>query len=293
MGTLLIFMIPGALISTATVLVNPTITALPPSSTTTTQSTSTSPSSSVIVVTSVPPPAAPSSSASPTLSLTTSSTSSLISSATLSCYSGFRSCPSSLGGGCCHTDLACGPSSCPTSSGGSSSSTSTGANLGIPIRPTSNAATSTSTSLSVGDACPTGFYQCSAFYHGGCCRVGRDCNLTSCPASASTTVANTNGVVIVAPTGSGIGSGGMPLGTGSCAQGWLTCAADNGGGCCPSGYVCGQSCTATATGAGATTPSIAGKIATGAAIRLGKRKWGAAVSSMLGTCMGLIIGMNI
>lgn len=93
----------------------------------------------------------------------------------------------------------------------------------------------------------------------------------------------------MAPTGSGIGSVGVPLGSGSCAQGWLTCAADNGGGCCPSGYRCGQSCTATATGAGATTPPIAEKTATGAAPRQGMPKWKMIVSNVLGIGLGLVI----
>lgn len=64
-------------------------------------------------------------------------------------------------------------------------------------------------------------------------------------------------VTIDAPTGSGISSAGT-LVTGSCASGWMTCAADVGGGCCPSGYACGTACTATATGG---QGSVVGKIA--------------------------------
>ena len=95
----------------------------------------------------------------------------------------------------------------------------------------------------------------------------------------------------MAPTGSKIGSAGMPLGTGNCAQGWFTCAVDDGGGCCPSGYLCGQSCTATATGAGATAPSIAEKIATGTAIRSSAQEWKKYASSVLGIWLGLVVWM--
>ena len=31
-----------------------------------------------------------------------------------------------------------------------------------------------------------------------------------------------------------------------CAGGWFSCGSSGGGGCCPSGYSCGTSCTATA-----------------------------------------------
>jgi len=54
---------------------------------------------------------------------------------------------------------------------------------------------------------------------------------------------NTNGVVIVAPTGAGNGES-----AGSCPQAWYSCAADAGGNCCPDGYACGEQCTATASG---------------------------------------------
>ena len=60
---------------------------------------------------------------------------------------------------------------------------------------------------------------------------------------------------MVAPTGTGV----VPVTTGaSCATGWFNCAAGEGGGCCPSGYACGVSCTATASGV-----APVGKIATG------------------------------
>lgn len=42
------------------------------------------------------------------------------------------------------------------------------------------------------------------------------------------------------------GTGDAALGEGGCAQGWFSCESGQGGGCCPSGYACGTSCTATA-----------------------------------------------
>jgi len=60
-------------------------------------------------------------------------------------------------------------------------------------------------------------------------------------------VVDGNGITAVAATGSGVSSV-QTLLTGSCAQGWSTCPASIGGGCCPTGYACGTECTATATG---------------------------------------------
>lgn len=112
----------------------------------------------------------------------------------------------------------------------------------LPIRPTSSAiptitTTDPPTTITASN-CPTGFYQCSAYDHLGCCRVGRDCGLTSCPVASSTLAVNSNGVTVnVIPSGTGDAGG--------CAMGWFSCAAGQGGGCCPSGYACGTSCTAT------------------------------------------------
>ncbi|KAF4538957.1 hypothetical protein BFW01_g8250 [Lasiodiplodia theobromae] len=157
---------------------------------------------------------------------------------TLTCSTGFRSCPASLGGGCCPTDRACGSAECPASS---TSSSATGALP--PVRPTGTGDSVTSEPSSTSyDGCPTGFYACSAYYQGGCCRVGRDCQKTSCPA-VSTTGLVSNGITIVAQTGASFATE-----SGSCATGWSSCAASLGGGCCPSGYGCGSSCTYTATG---------------------------------------------
>lgn len=204
-------------------------------------------------------------------------TSSLLSPTQITCSSGFRSCASSVGGGCCPTDRACGPISCSASGQGLSYLSTTSDNsFNIAVRPTSDAA-ATATSVAAtslpGDICPTGFYQCSAYYnHGGCCRVGRDCSLTSCPTIASTVVTDTNDVRIVAPTVSGTGLADQSLGTGSCAQGWFTCAASNGGGCCPTGYACGSSCTATANEISATA-SVEAKSRTSEGFDLAAGKW--------------------
>lgn len=151
--------------------------------------------------------------------------------------------------------------STPSSSHTSSSSSSD--TLIPPVRPTS-LGTATVTN-SVGGTCPTGFYQCSAFYHAGCCRYGRNCSLSDCPATASTTVANTHGVTIIAPTGNGIGAATVgSSGSGSCATGWSSCAASLGGGCCPSGYGCGAGPSCMATQAAETASTIAKETPTSA-----------------------------
>ncbi|KIV88313.1 hypothetical protein PV10_08008 [Exophiala mesophila] len=168
--------------------------------------------------------------------------------ATLTCASAFRTCPASLGGGCCHTDRECGDAECPEP-------TTTTATASPPVRPTSEVTTTETTTVpaptsTIVDGCPTGFYACSAYYQGGCCQIGRDCGTTSCPAGGSTTVVDEGSVTIVAPTGSGITGVGTLL-TGSCAQGWATCEPDVGGGCCPSGYTCETATCAAASGGAA------------------------------------------
>ena len=213
----------GALSSTATVTVNPTVTASPPTSTKSTASTTSISTTSTSVNGLVP-----------TSSLQ-SSTTRLISTNT----------PSST-------------------SPSSSSLVSTSGQAGLPVRPTSLTSTTTTTTsssaFSIYGSCPTGFYQCSAYYHGGCCRVGRDCALSDCPSASSTTVADTLGVTIVAPTGSGVGAAIAGLGKGSCQTGWSSCAPSLGGGCCPAGYGCVSGTTCTATVAGE-TPSVEAKVA--------------------------------
>lgn len=129
-------------------------------------------------------------------------------------------------------------SSTTSSTSSQSSSTTTNDGLGPPARPTHH---STLTSETRGDdICPTGFYACSAVYHGGCCRTGRDCDTTSCPTILSTTLIS-DGVTILAPVATPTDG---PVGN-SCAKGWFHCADTVGGGCCPTGFACGSSCTAT------------------------------------------------
>lgn len=214
----------GALSSTATVTVNPTVTASPTTRTTSTASTASTSTTSTSVVGLVP-----------VGSLQDST-----------------------------TRLSSTTSTLPSTSPSSSSLVSTSGQAGLPVRPTSLTSTTTTTTSSsessIYGSCPTGFYQCSAYYHGGCCRVGRDCALSDCPSASSTTVADTLGVTIVAPTGSGIGAAIAGLGQGSCQTGWSSCAPSLGGGCCPGGYGCvsGTTCTATVTGE---TPSVEAKVA--------------------------------
>ncbi|OQE80095.1 hypothetical protein PENNAL_c0048G10883 [Penicillium nalgiovense] len=192
-----------------------------------------------------------------------------------SCQSGYTACSQALGGGCCIPGYDCVEGGCayitvitvtlhstvmlstvtystkpqdttstsasfssPTTSS-HSSMTTTNNSLAPPARPTN---LSTVTSATRGDdVCPTGFYACSAVYHGGCCRTGRDCDTTSCPTISSTTIIS-DGVTIVAPaaTTTEHSSGGGNR----CAQGWFHCADTVGGGCCPMGFACGSSCTA-------------------------------------------------
>lgn len=121
-----------------------------------------------------------------------------------------------------------------------------------PMRPTTDVeSTVTATETITGpDMCPTGFYACSAVYQGGCCRTGRDCDTTSCPPTSSVTVVDSNGVTVAVPTGDAATT------SNPCATGWFSCAASDGGGCCPSGFACGrESCTA--SGSGTATSTVA------------------------------------
>ncbi|RDL39099.1 uncharacterized protein BP5553_03439 [Venustampulla echinocandica] len=75
-----------------------------------------------------------------------------------------------------------------TSTALSTASTDTGV---APVRPTSGTSITSTSSLAATPTdtlCPTGFYACSAYYQGGCCRVGRNCEKISCPATSSTTI---------------------------------------------------------------------------------------------------------
>lgn len=269
--------------STATVLTLPSAsTTTVTSYTTITPSVSSTPSPSTSTTTTTSTTAAQSpSTLSPEVSTVTRTVTVTSTPDVLTCSSGYQSCPASLGGGCCPTDRSCGSINCPPSTTSSSSSataappvrpttlttidetTTTTLSASSQATPTSTSPTTTSTSGSTTvTGCPTGFYACSAYYQGGCCQTGRNCDTTSCPAGASTTLVNSDGLTIVAPTGSGITAPGTTL-TGACAKGWATCAASLGGGCCPSGYQCGAtSCAASATG-GAGTGKMAPNSATG------------------------------
>ncbi|KXT17605.1 hypothetical protein AC579_10131 [Pseudocercospora musae] len=165
-----------------------------------------------------------------------------------SCTMGFRSCPASLGGGCCRSDQ-----NCATSSSCEDVTTTTSATANAPVRPTSSTESSDTSISAAGnpetssttntEGCPTGFYMCSAVYLGGCCRVDRDCHTTSCPPTATTNVVTASGLTVAADA------------TGSCANGWASCADDAGGGCCPSGYLCASNCINTAGGSNTTKQS--------------------------------------
>lgn len=216
------------------------------------------------------------------LPTTTSSTSSLTASGTntalqttLACACGFQACPINLGGGCCPNDRACAiGNTCPPASGTntipSSSCTVTAtvptATASAPFRPTSASDVTQSTTTApivTGGSCPTGFYACSAVYAGGCCRTGRDCATTNCPATASATIVS-SGITLVVPL---VGAA-TSTASGSCANGWSSCAASLGGSCCPSGWDCGtESCTS--AGATSTSTQTKGNLVLGDA-NLGK-----------------------
>ncbi|KAI5255195.1 hypothetical protein E4T42_01925 [Aureobasidium subglaciale] len=167
----------------------------------------------------------------------------------LTCSSGFRTCPASLGGGCCHTDRACGSLTCPPLSTAAppvlptSGSGSVSASIPMSLSSIESRTLTSTSSTIIYSGCPTGFYMCSAYYLGGCCQVGRNCDTTSCPTSASTAVITNSGLTVIAPSGAS-----SAVLTGNCANGWFSCAASVGGGCCPSGYGCGASCTAMTSG---------------------------------------------
>ncbi|EFE33298.1 GPI anchored protein, putative [Trichophyton benhamiae CBS 112371] len=127
------------------------------------------------------------------------------------------------------------------------STTETAPTVLPPGRPTSNPSTSTA---SIPDLCPIGFYACSAVYGGGCCQTGRNCETTSCPVTASLTTVESNGVTVVIPVNTTPNSASATA-TRRCADGWMSCPPNDGGGCCPNGYQCGEvSCTASATNIG-------------------------------------------
>lgn len=217
------------------------------------------------------------------------------------CATGYNACPASVGGGCCPTDRACAfdavcvpletalttvlstvteanPAIRPTSAStgtGSVAVVYTTSTTTIPGALGGSAAT-TSTLPSGSGTCPSGYFLCSAYIL-GCCQNGRNCDTTSCPASATNEVVISSGVTIEVPVTTGstaggvggavsgrttvtesanratstrtttVGTGGAATGAqGSCPTSWYSCGADVGGGCCPTGYVCGSTCSASA-----------------------------------------------
>ncbi|MCJ1435477.1 hypothetical protein MMC27_004850 [Xylographa pallens] len=247
--------------STATVVVYQTVAvSLPPSTSTTASATAISTPTSTFTSTSTSTAAASTS----TTTVTPSSTPTPIA---LTCSPGFQSCPASFGGGCCTSGRLCGTgASCPAASTAPPSTTPASITVGAPIRPTSIASLTTTITPSV---CPTGFYQCSAYYNGGnCCQVGRDCGSTSCPPHASSTAVLSDGITVVnAPTAGASASAANEAGVQgeSCAAGWFLCGSQAGGGCCPSGYSCaGSECLvgSSASGTGAAA-SVAQEAASG------------------------------
>ncbi|KAI9776448.1 MAG: hypothetical protein M1839_009559 [Geoglossum umbratile] len=186
---------------------------------------------------------------------------------TVICPTAFKACPASLSGGCCRTDRICGATDCPASPG--SSSLTSPSTVAAPVRPTTGV---TYNSILTASGCPVGYYQCNAYYRGNCCRAGRDCGFTDCPAIGGSTVVNTNGITIVA--GNSYGSNGVATAAvtssspnnrpGSCASGWYSCDASLSGGCCPSGFGCSVASCVASTGA---TTSV-GKIAPSGAVEL-------------------------
>ncbi|EGE06735.1 GPI anchored protein [Trichophyton equinum CBS 127.97] len=195
----------------------------------------------------------------------------------ISCPKGYTTCPANLGGGCCTPGYTCVAEGCllvttttvivtlpsstittistishttvapPPPPPPPPSTTATAPTILPPGRPTSNPSTSTA---SIPDLCPIGFYACSAVYGGGCCQTGRNCETTSCPVTASLTTVESNGVTVVIPVNTTPNSVSATA-TRRCADGWMSCPPNDGGGCCPNGYQCGQvSCTASATNIG-------------------------------------------
>ncbi|CAG8984154.1 hypothetical protein HYALB_00008155 [Hymenoscyphus albidus] len=139
------------------------------------------------------------------------------------------------------------PSTTPISTSQTLTTTATGV---PPVRPTSESISTPTSGIET--LCPTGFYACSAHYDGGCCRVGRNCEKTSCPTTSSTTIIS-NGLTIAVPIGPAATSA-HP--TGACATGWTSCAQTDGGNCCPTGFQCG---TASCTSLSASATAIVGK----------------------------------
>jgi hypothetical protein len=206
------------------------------------------------------------------------------------CSTNWHTCAASLGGGCCQNGAACGSStSCITSGQSTSPSTTTATSasptstittsLIAPVRPTGSSDSGDATipsTLTTGTSliavCPSDFYFCSAYYRPGCCRIGRDCSTTNCPAAAASSTLVSNGVTILVPVGTstggstyvttalitGVATAASSYKAGTCPGGLQSCDASLGGGCCVGGYGCAASgCTANAAGYTGTVSKIA------------------------------------
>ncbi|TGO44288.1 hypothetical protein BCON_0554g00060 [Botryotinia convoluta] len=166
-------------------------------------------------------------------------------------------------------------------------STTASASGVVPVRPTGDSSTTTTTTSSTitQDTCPTGFYACSAHYQGGCCRTGRNCDTTSCPATSSTTIVS-SGITVAVPVGS---AATITSATGACATGWTSCAASLGGDCCPSGWACGTvSCESVSVQATATTTEVLQKEVPGMGGRVRVKGSGGGVLG-LGVLVGWLV----
>ncbi|OBT88898.1 hypothetical protein VE02_01931 [Pseudogymnoascus sp. 03VT05] len=221
------------------------------------------------------------------------------------CAAGQTACPQSLGGACCVAGFVCFDVGCVSSVVVTSITTVTQ----IPTKPTTTSTPVTTTPSSTqvvtttegpappvrgtgesstiappttsltsdSEACPTGFYACSAYFPGaGCCRVGRDCAQTFCPTTGSVTVIS-GGVTVAVPEGTAATTA---TGAGRCASGWTGC---DSGGCCPGGWECGVSCVS--VGAGATSV-----VAKGAENGVGRRGGGVGGWGVVVAVLGMLVG---
>ncbi|KAF3159894.1 hypothetical protein EYR41_009113 [Orbilia oligospora] len=180
------------------------------------------------------------------------------------CAPGYSKCPSGSGGGCCLPGYICSPQGCLINTSN------------IPPPTTVSWVSTTTIGL---DICQTGYYPCPASLNYGCCQVGYHCALHACPYNtgtgtpgteyiAPTFVIGTTGSVIINPGTTDFGPGfstidiatvtaatitgnntqdapkitnapGNILSLNNCPNGWLTCSAEFGGGCCRFGRDCG------------------------------------------------------
>jgi hypothetical protein len=249
------------------------------------------------------------------VSVTTSTTTTTLGATTISaCQASYQSCAASLGGGCCPSSQTCGTSN--TCLGGSSSTTSattttTTAAAVIPVRPTgfplapSDSAVDpsiTTTGTQLIAVCPSNYYFCSAYYRPGCCQIGRDCKLTNCPAAASSSTFVSNGITVVVPVGSstggtsyqstalitGTGAASSYPASGTCMDGYASCAQSLLGGCCPQGFTCGAVCTGNVGGGETVVAKMKpnqGVMARGGVVS----QFGGWIIGVFGFCVGILM----